>query len=146
MARKWHSKQSKKSALKLRFCFGSKGFVQPTWISLVGIAVFPKLLLRIQSYYSGSKAVIPDPGLFLRIQSFYSWSKVFILNPKLLLLIQSFYFRSKVFTLDPKLLLRPETKYDLIQFNIPIPEYEYVTSSSPFNMAAGLGRKRRPKT
>ena len=144
VARKWHSKQSKKNALK-------------SWISLVGVAV----LFRVQSYFSWSKVFTLDPKLLFRIQSFYSGSKVITLNPKfqyysgfkvftlntkLLLRIQSFYSRSKVFNLDPKLLLRPETNYDLIQFNIPIPEYEHVTSSSPFNMAAGLGRKRRPKT
>ena len=99
----------------------------------------PKLLFWIQSYFSGSKVFTLDPKLLLRIQSFYS-------NPKFLLRIQSFYSRFKVFTLDPKLLLRPKTNYDLIQFNIPILEYEHVTCSSPFNMVAGVGRKRRPKT
>ena len=107
MACKWHSKQSKKVHWNKDFCFGSKAFIQPTWISLFGIAVFSqKLLLRIQSYYSGSKAVIPDPELFLRIQI-----KVFTLDPKFLFWIQSYYSGSKVFTPDPKFLLWIQSYY-----------------------------------
>ena len=83
-----------------------------------------------QSYYSGFKVIIPDSKFLLWIQSYYSGFKVFTLDPKLLLRNQSYY---------------PENK-DPIQFNIPSVEYEHVTSSSPFNMAVGVGRKRRPKT
>ena len=77
------------------FCFGSKVFIQPTWISLFGIALFPKV-------------ITPDPNFLLRIQSFYSGSKVITPDPKLLLQIQSF-------TLDPKLLLRKQIR---IQSNL----------------------------
>ena len=66
----------------------------------------PQFLLRIQSYYYGSKVITTDPKLLLRIRSFYYGSTVITTNPQLLLRIHSYYYGSKVITTDPKLLLR----------------------------------------
>ena len=88
-----------------------------------GLAMDPKLILRIQCLYSGSKVITLDSKLSLRIQSYFCGSKVITPDPKLLFRIQSYYAGSKVFTSDP------------IQFKISIPEFEDVISSSPFNMA-----------
>ena len=116
-----------------------------------------KLLLRIQSFYSGYKVIIPDSKLLLWIQSFYFWFKVIISDPKLLLQIQSYYSGYKViiriqsFSLDPKILFRIRfllwiqgfylRSKDPIQLNIPKLKFEHVTSSSPFNMTAAQGEE-----
>ena len=59
----------------------------------------PKLIARIQFLYSDSKVITVEvvtayPKLFLRIKSYYSRSKLIIQDPKLLRRIQGFYFRS----------------------------------------------------
>ena len=85
----------------------------------------PKLILRIQCLYSGSRVITLDSKLSLRIKSYDSGSKIIIQDPKLLRRIQGFYFRSK----DP------------IQFKISIPGFEDVISSSPFNMAGAQSER-----
>ena len=89
----------------------------------------PKLILRIQCLYSGSKVITLDSKLSLRIQSYFCGSKVITPDPKLLFRIQSYYAGSKVFTSDP------------IQFKISIAVFEDLISSSPFNMAGAQGER-----
>ena len=120
VARKCHSKQSKRSALKWRFLFWIQNFYPTSIDFILRQNCFP----QIHSFSFGSsygfKVSTPDPkfllrchSLLLRIQSYYARSKVstpdpkfHTVDPKFLLRIQSYYSRSKVFTLDPKLLFR----------------------------------------
>ena len=145
VARKCHSKQSKKKYIKIKiFVLDPKFLSSQHEVHYPAQLFSPKLLLRIESYYSGSKVIIPDPELFLRILSFYSGSKVTIPDPKFitpypklqlriqssLLRIQSYnsgskvlYSESKVITPDPKFLLQIQSFYSGSKNITPDPRF-----------------------
>ena len=62
-----------------RYYYESK-VITPDWKLLLRIQSY---ILRIQSCYSGSKVMTPDPKLLLQIQSYYSGFKVITPDPKL---------------------------------------------------------------
>ena len=94
--------------------FGSKVFIQPTWISLSGIAPrlhnlfswIQRFIPEIQSSCHGSKLNTPDPMSSLKIQGHYPGFKVITADPKLFLRIKSYYSGSKVITPDPRFSLQ----------------------------------------